>query len=102
MMDRMGKPVRSDSRRRRRFKVTLGKHTSFTIDISSGGFSTEAMRVLPMGTEVTGTIQIEGKEVHFAGRVAWAKAGIPQMDVRGRMGIRFNSVPPELLALITS
>lgn len=98
----MAKPVRSDSRRRRRFKVTLGKHTSFTIDISSGGFSTEAMRVLPMGTEVTGTIQIEGKEMPFAGLVAWAKAGAPHLELRGRMGIRFTSVPKELLALITS
>ncbi len=98
----MAKPVRSDSRRRRRYKVTLGTHTSFTIDISGGGFSTEAMRVLPVGTEVTGTIQVEAKQVPFSGRVAWAKAGAPHLNLRGRMGIRFSSPPQDLLALIGS
>ena len=98
----MAKPVRSDSRRRRRFKVTLGTHASFTVDVSSGGFSTESMRVLPVGTEVGGTIQIEGKEVPFSGRIAWSKAGAPQMGLRGMMGIRFTAAPKELLALIKS
>src|SRR5260370_3853086 len=94
------KPVRIDSRRRRRFKVTLGIHASFTVDVSSGGFSTESMRVLPAGTEVVGTIQIEGKELPFSGRIAWAKASAPQMGLRGMMGVRFINTPKELLALM--
>jgi len=94
------KPVRSDARRRRRYKVTLATGPSFTIDISSGGFSTESMRVLPAGAPVIGTIQIEGRELAFQGRVAWSRAGAPAINERGRMGISFTAVPQELLAAI--
>ena len=94
--------VRSDDRQRRRFKVMLGTAVSFTVDVSAGGFCTEAMRVLVPGTPVNGTIEGLGKKVSFAGRVAWNAPGDATLNVRGRMGISFAKVGPELTDLLAN
>jgi len=94
--------ARSAARKRWRFKVTIGEAASFTTDVSKGGFCTEAMRVLPLATTVEGAIEGFGKTVLFSGRVAWSAPGDPSLHVRGRMGISFTEVGPELSELLES
>lgn len=80
-------------RLRRRLKLTLGgKLPAFTADVSPQGFAVEVMRVANPGTEVTGSISLEGEEFPFTGRVLWAKAGDPRMSVRGRFAVRFTGI----------
>jgi hypothetical protein len=94
--------VRSDDRQRRRFRVMLGSAVSFTLDVSNGGFCTESMRVLTPGTPVEGSIEGNGKKVSFAGRVAWNVPGDSTLNVRGKMGITFSTVSPEIANLLSN
>ncbi len=91
---------RSSIRHRRRIHVTVGTTPVFTTDIGPGGFSVEVMRVQPPGTVVQGSIRIEGREVDYAGEIAWARQGAPHMALRGRMGIRFTRLPAEAVLLL--
>jgi len=94
--------ARRSIRHRRRIRVTVGTTPVFTADIGPGGFSAELMRVQPPGTPVKGSIRLSGREVGYVGEVAWAKAGAPHMSLRGRMGIRFTTLPPEVRALLSA
>jgi len=94
--------VRSDDRQRRRFRVMLGSAVHFTLDVSAGGFCTESMRVLTPGTPVEGSIESNGKRVSFAGRVAWNVPGDSMLNVRGKMGIAFQRVSPEMSELLSN
>ncbi|TMB28401.1 MAG: hypothetical protein E6J61_18105 [Deltaproteobacteria bacterium] len=94
--------VRSAVRKRWRFKVTIGTTPSFTIDVSTRGFCTELMRVLSPATRIEGCIEGFGKKVPFVGRVAWSSPGDASMNVRGRMGVSFTEVGPDLLDLFLS
>lgn len=93
-----------DSRRvarsKQRFHVTVGRATSFTVNVSRGGFCIELLRVLPPGTSVDGRIRVHDHEYAYAGRVVWSKQGSPRMNIRGRMGIRFTSIAPEFLHVL--
>jgi hypothetical protein len=82
-------------RYRRRFHVTVGATPIFTTDIGPGGFSAEFMRVQPPGTAVRGAIRLNGRDVAYQGEIAWAKAGAPHLALRGRIGVRFTSLPVE-------
>ena len=93
---------RRSIRHRRRIRVTVGTSPVFTADIGPGGFSVELMRVQAPGTAVQGSIRLEGREVAYAGEVAWAKAGAPHMSLRGRMGVRFTRLSPETLAILSA
>ena len=42
--------TRAAARHRRRFRVTVGQATVFTMDVGAGGFAAEIMRALPSGT----------------------------------------------------
>jgi hypothetical protein len=85
--------VRGAARHRRRYRVALVGHpTSFTVDVGAGGFCVEAMRVLPTGTALQGSIQVDGSEVDFAGTVVWNRPGDPRLNLRGRMGVQFTRV----------
>jgi hypothetical protein len=86
------KNARCGARQRRRFRVSLGHTSSFTLDVCAGGFSTELMRVLAPGSPVQGSIQMNGTNVAFAGEVVWAKPGDMCLNLRGRMGVRFTRV----------
>src|SRR5436190_18214645 len=94
--------VRSDDRQRRRFRVMLGNAVSFTLDVSAGGFCTESMRVLMPGTQVNGSIEGYGKTASFAGRVAWNVPGDSTLNVRGKMGIAFATIGPEISELLSN
>lgn len=92
--------TRTSARYRKRLKVTFDTAISFTIDVSTGGFCIESMRVLPPGAPVRGALFMGSRQVPFAGRVAWARPGHPQINLRGRMGVMFERVSPELRELI--
>jgi len=94
--------TRRTARQRLRFQVTLGRTSCFTLNVSSGGFCTEVMHVLPAGSSVAGAIRVHGKEYPFNGRVAWAKLGSARMNMRGRMGIVFESAPTDLLSAVAA
>jgi hypothetical protein len=54
------------------------------------------MRVLPVGTPVEGMIFFEGGDRMFTGRVAWARPGDFRMSLKGRTGITFLEIDPDL------
>jgi hypothetical protein len=87
---------RRAERQRRPFRVTLGCAVSFTVDVSSGGFCTETMLALPVGTMIQGSVQGPRKKVWFSGRIAWAEPGDCTLSLRGRMGIALADAGAEL------
>jgi hypothetical protein len=91
---------RASSRRRRRYRVTVGEHSWFTTDVGAGGFGAETVRAPVPGTKVTGLIHGKGVDVPFAGQVAWALRGNMHMNLRSRAGVRFTRVGPTLEALL--
>lgn len=86
-------------RRTRRFRLRLrvatSRSKSITVDVSAGGFCTELMRVLSVGESLEGLIHLRGRDMFFAGRVAWARAGDPRLGLVGRMGVCFGQIDPE-------
>ena len=88
-------------RQRRRYKVSLGPASGFTVDVSAGGFCAELMRVFPKGTAVKGNLLVDGTEFEFSGRVAWAKQGDFRINLRGRMGVCFTDLPAQLRQLFS-
>jgi Tfp pilus assembly protein PilZ len=95
------RPQRATERKRRRFRVTFGSETSFTTDLSAGGLCLETTAELPTGTALQGVIEASGKKVPFQGRVVWAVPGDAALKVRGRMGVAFVDVDPEVLELLS-
>jgi len=81
-------------RRRVRLRVAMRRGSSLTVNVSAGGFCTGLMRVLPVGSNVEGTIHLDGRDETFAGRVAWARPGDARLNVMGRMGVRFEKIDP--------
>jgi len=75
--------------------VRFGRTSSFTADVGRGGFSVRLMRVLPVASPLEGSILVEGRELPFAGRVAWVRPGDPHLGLPGRMGVHFTRVPPD-------
>jgi hypothetical protein len=94
--------TRSAARHRRRFRVSVGNTPVFTLNIGSGGFSAELMRIVPPGSEVAGSIRLNGVEVGYAGCVVWAIPGDPRINLRGRIGVRFTELPPTVKRLLES
>lgn len=87
-------------RHRRRFKVTLGRTSCFSTDVSAGGFCAELVRGLVPGAGVEGSIQIDGRELPFAGLVAWVRAGDVGLSLRARIGVHFTRIPEEFPRLL--
>jgi Tfp pilus assembly protein PilZ len=94
-------PQRATERKRRRFRVTFASETSFTTDLSAGGLCLETAAELPTGTALQGVIEASGKKVPFQGRVVWVVPGDSTLNVRGRMGVAFVDVGPEVLELLS-
>ena len=94
----MAGPVRVTRRSRRhrmRMRVTTSRGSWFTVNVGTGGFCAELMRALPVGGHLEGLIHLKGRDVSFAGRVAWATDGDSRLNHRGRMGVCFVRVDPE-------
>jgi hypothetical protein len=94
--------TRSAPRLRRRFRVTLGQTTVFTVDVGPGGFAADIHRALPAGTPVEGTLRLNGADVGYTGQVAWARAGDPHLNLPGRIGVRFRRPPDEVHRVLAS
>jgi PilZ domain len=94
--------TRATPRHRRRLRGSLGVTPFFTADISAGGFGVEILRTPAPGTPVDGTIRLAGAEVPFAGLVIWARAGSPRLNLRGRIGVRFTSLPAAAAKLLAA
>src|SRR3954453_12534821 len=92
--------IRSAPGKRRRFKVLLVTAVSCTTDVSPGGFCTETMRILAPRSLVKGHLEGSGKKVPFTGRVVSTGPGHPTVIRRGRMGISFTQIGPELLEVL--
>ena len=91
---------RTTHRLRRRLRANLGTTPIFTSDISAGGFCAEILRTPAPGTPVAGTIRLADAEVCYAGRVVWAQAGSPRLNLRGRIGVCFTSLPEAAASLL--
>ncbi len=94
--------TRSAPRHRRRFRVTVGHATIFTLDVGPGGFAAEILRAIPSGTPVSGTIRLNGVDVGYQGTVVWARAGAPNLNLRGRIGVRFTHLPGDVKRILDS
>jgi len=70
----------------------MARGSSFTLNVSGGGFCTEAIRLSPVGDRLEGLIHMPGGPVVFRARVAWMVAGDSHMSVRGRMGVCFVQI----------
>jgi hypothetical protein len=79
-------------RRRLRLRVTTTAGSFFTVNVSPGGLCIEQMRVLAACTQVAGSIHLDGQNVPFTGRVAWARSGDSRLNQLGRMGVTFGHV----------
>lgn len=79
---------------RKRLKVVVNGVSTFTSDVSPGGFCVELMDVLPTGSDVSGTVLLGETPYQFSGKVQWAAAGERRILKRGRMGVRFTGVDP--------
>ncbi len=101
-MSGTGKNVRATPRRRIRLRVVTNRGSSVTQNVSSGGFCTGMMRVLPPGTALEGLIHVDGQEAPFQGSVAWARPGNPRMSLLGAIGVRFTRIDPEIARRLES
>ncbi len=44
---------------------------------------------------------VDGKEYAFSGKIAWAWASEPRMNLRGRIGLTFTEIADELKEKLT-
>ncbi|MFO0598368.1 MAG: PilZ domain-containing protein [Myxococcaceae bacterium] len=94
-------PRRNSIRRTLRLPVSLGRRLpALTADVSRGGFQAELPQVFLPGSKVHGFFLVNDVEVAFRGTVAWAEAGNPQLSVFSRIGVSFDSLPPQLSSLL--
>lgn len=96
------KQRRAHQRYRRRCRVAVSGVSTFTSDVSASGFCAEVMRVVEPGTELRGTISVQGQDFAFAGRVRWARAGDARINMRGRMGIMFTEISEAFVQSLVS
>ena len=88
---------RESSRHRRRLRARLdGVTTTFTVDVGTGGFCVLVNRVISPGTALTGSLNVDGAEVPFEGRVAWVKPGDSRLRIPSRVGVCFHGSRIEL------
>jgi hypothetical protein len=87
-------PVPRSPRHRVRLRVATIQGSSLTVNVSTGGFCTGLMRVLPVGSRVEGRIHLEGRDASFVGQVVWVRPGDPRLSLMGKMGVRFVTIDP--------
>ena len=94
---------RQTLRRSLRLPLSLGRRLpALSADVSRGGFQAELPQVFIPGSKVHGYFLVGEAEVPFAGTVAWAEAGNPQLSIYSRIGVRFDALPEKLSALLTA
>jgi Tfp pilus assembly protein PilZ len=88
---------RANSRHRRRLRARLdGVTTAFTVDVGPGGFCVLVNRLISPGTPLSGSLNVDGAEVPFEGRVAWVKPGDSRLRIPSRVGVSFADARHEL------
>jgi hypothetical protein len=93
---------RRTSRHRRRLLARLdGVTTAFTVDVGPGGFCVLVNRAIHPGTPLVGSLQVDGAEVPFEGRVAWVKPGDSRLRIPSRVGVSFPEARHELDGPVT-
>jgi hypothetical protein len=102
----MQRKQRSNPRLRRRWRIDLKAgdaevSSTFTKDVSAGGFCAELMRVPSPGTQVRGAIVIGGNAYAFSGKVAWARASELRMNLLGSIGVTFTEIADDLKEKLT-
>jgi hypothetical protein len=80
--------------------VRFESTSTFTVDVSTGGFCLGLMKVLPVGEEIDGWIIVDGSPFTFSGRVAWSAPGYRHMNLSGKIGVRFTRNSSELARLL--
>lgn len=80
-------------------KLTLGGLHTFSADVSPRGFAAELMQPLRPGQELHGSIEVNGTLFPFTGKVCWARAGEPRINLRARFGVRFTDISKSFDAL---
>lgn len=93
---------RNIQRQRKRLRVELNGSSSFTVDVSPGGFCLETMRPALPGSSVIGKLRMADRDLEFTGVVCWAKASEPRLQMRGRVGVRFTSIHPDFFHLFAA
>jgi hypothetical protein len=73
-------------------RIKTDHGTSFTVNLGLGGYCSEQLRILPVGTRLEGYLSLDGADVRFVGHVAWATSGEYRLNQPGRMGVRFVRV----------
>jgi hypothetical protein len=88
---------RTSSRHRRRVLARLdGLTSAFTVDVGPGGFCMLVNRAITPGTVLSGSLQVDGADVPFVGRVAWVKPGDSRLRIPSRVGVSFAGIREEL------
>ena len=85
-----------------RVRVVTPRGSSLTNDIGPGGFCTNLMRVLPLDSRFDGTIHHGGQDERFTGCVVWVRPGNPRLGIAGVVGVRFESIAPDLVRAIAA
>jgi hypothetical protein len=94
---------RTSSRHRRRLLARLdGVTTAFTVDVGPGGFCMLVNRAISPGTAISGSLQIDGADVPFLGRVAWVKPGDSRLRIPSRVGVSFAGTRHDLGAPVSA
>jgi hypothetical protein len=68
----------------------MERSLAFTIDVSGSGICIGTRQVLPVNSLVIGSVQVEGDQIPFSGRVAWAIAGDSRLNLPGKMGVAIH------------
>ncbi len=79
------------------------KFNSFITDFSDTGVYLKANRVFSPGTNLFMTVEVDGNKFNCEGVVSWSKKVPRGMErtAKSGMGIRFSSIPKELLDIYT-
>ena len=104
-MESTTQKLQKNPRLRRRWRIDLKAgdalvSSTFTKDVSAGGFCAELMRVPSPGTPVRGTIVISGNTFAFCGKVAGARPSDPGMNVRGSIGVTFTAITDDFKKML--
>ena len=97
---------RSDKRIAIHIEVSLsGPHNffrGFTEDMSKGGLFIATHQALPIGTEISVTLLLEGREFMLPARVVWIResSSLVSQGIEPGMGLQFVRLSPEQVSAI--
>lgn len=98
-------PRREHSRFAVDLDVTVGSdhnfYAGFAENLSAGGVFIATHKLKPVGSKIELTINLpDGAQLKIEGEVRWVRVFNEHSDTPPGMGVKFNSLPDESLALI--